>query len=372
MAWSGRGGDDIRVACFVGTCLDIAWSGRDGDGTRVACFVGTCLDITWSRRGGDGIRVACFVGPAVLDEVDARVGHAWASDGSVPRRGRGTSFEGCALGLPASRPKQTQTRAVVEICGAFFKRGRYRSLHPCSGALGQPPPRRAGRLGAGRRAGVGPVQEAPRLGLEPFQAQPLLLGRVPGSGLLARKRRHRGCVLLARKRQRPPIRGNASSNYRTPAIHCAGPPPRTDRNLGCWYSKKNEDKSYTSNKPSTEQAINLISDQRICSLQRCPGPCESDHLNFFPRCLLNRLLKFTVAARRDITWHPGPTMTWVAAWPPSMLLPVLPLVAGAAPGPSSAAAPRRRRRRIRSLRCIFRFRVVLPNGKEDCDNTRVD
>ena len=60
--------------------------------------------LRWSGRGGDGIRVACFVGPAVPDEVHARVGHAWASDGSVPRRGRGKSFEGCALGLAASRP----------------------------------------------------------------------------------------------------------------------------------------------------------------------------------------------------------------------------------------------------------------------------
>ena len=34
------------------------------------------------------------------------------------------------------------------------------------------------------------------------------------------------------------IRGNASSNYRTPAVHRAGPPPRTKRNSGCWYSKK--------------------------------------------------------------------------------------------------------------------------------------
>ena len=35
-----------------------------------------------------------------------------------------------------------------------------------------------------------------------------------------------------------PIPGNASSNYRTPAVHRAGPPPRTDRDSGCWYSKK--------------------------------------------------------------------------------------------------------------------------------------
>jgi len=32
------------------------------------------------------------------------------------------------------------------------------------------------------------------------------------------------------------IRGNASSNYRTPAVHRAGPPPRTDRNSNCWCS----------------------------------------------------------------------------------------------------------------------------------------
>jgi len=31
------------------------------------------------------------------------------------------------------------------------------------------------------------------------------------------------------------IRGNASSNYRTPAVHRAGPPPRTDLNSDCWY-----------------------------------------------------------------------------------------------------------------------------------------
>ena len=54
----------------------LGWSGRGGDGTRVACFVGTCLDMAWSGRGGDGIRVVCFSGPAVLDEVHARVGHA--------------------------------------------------------------------------------------------------------------------------------------------------------------------------------------------------------------------------------------------------------------------------------------------------------
>ena len=38
------------------------------------------------------------------------------------------------------------------------------------------------------------------------------------------------------------IQGNASSNYRTPAVHRAGPPPRTDRNSGCWYSKKKKKK----------------------------------------------------------------------------------------------------------------------------------
>ena len=31
---------------------------------------------------------------------------------------------------------------------------------------------------------------------------------------------------------------DASSNYRTPAVDRAGPPPRTDRNSDCWYSKK--------------------------------------------------------------------------------------------------------------------------------------
>ena len=36
----------------------------------------------------------CFVGQAVMDEVHARVVHAWASDGSVPRRGRGISLKG--------------------------------------------------------------------------------------------------------------------------------------------------------------------------------------------------------------------------------------------------------------------------------------
>jgi len=91
-SWSAEGG---RAGCAVtSTCLDMAWSGRGGVGIRVACFVGTCLDMAWSWRGVDGIRVACFLGPAVLDEVHARVGHAQASDGSVPRRGRGASLKG--------------------------------------------------------------------------------------------------------------------------------------------------------------------------------------------------------------------------------------------------------------------------------------
>ena len=85
----------IRAGCaLTSTYLDMAWSGRGGDGTRVACFVGTCLDMAWSGHGGDSIRVACLVGLAVLGEVHARVGHAWASNGSVPRRGRGTSLKG--------------------------------------------------------------------------------------------------------------------------------------------------------------------------------------------------------------------------------------------------------------------------------------
>ena len=54
----------------------------------------TYLDMAWSGRGGDGIRVACFLRPVVLDEVQARVGHARASDGSAPRRGQGTSLKG--------------------------------------------------------------------------------------------------------------------------------------------------------------------------------------------------------------------------------------------------------------------------------------
>jgi len=40
------------------------------------------------------IRVACFVGLAVMGEVHARVVHAGASDGSVPRWGQGTSMKG--------------------------------------------------------------------------------------------------------------------------------------------------------------------------------------------------------------------------------------------------------------------------------------
>jgi len=42
----------------------------------------TCLDMAWSGCGGNGIRVACYVGQAVLDEAHARVVHAWASDGA--------------------------------------------------------------------------------------------------------------------------------------------------------------------------------------------------------------------------------------------------------------------------------------------------
>ena len=83
-----------------------------------------------------------------------------------------------------------------------------------------------------------------------------------------------------------PIRGNASSNYRTPAVHRAGPPPRTVRNSDCWYSKKIKIRvSYTYSKlhrvnPKERSARFLpISDQRICSLQRCPGPFESGHLS---------------------------------------------------------------------------------------------
>jgi len=84
------------------------------------------------------------------------------------------------------------------------------------------------------------------------------------------------------------IRGNASSNYRTPAVHRAGPPPRTDRNSDCWYSKKTKIRAIhqtglASSKainPEERSAISLpISDQRICSFQRCPDPCESEHLN---------------------------------------------------------------------------------------------
>ena len=81
-----------------------------------------------------------------------------------------------------------------------------------------------------------------------------------------------------------PIRGNASSNYRTPAVHRAGPLPRTS----CWYSKKmkirvihQQTQHRASNKSieeSSERSL-PVSDQRISSLQRCPGPCESEHLS---------------------------------------------------------------------------------------------
>ena len=36
----------------------------------------------------------------------------------------------------------------------------------------------------------------------------------------------------------PIITGSASFNYRTPAVHRAGPLPRTGRDCGCWYSEK--------------------------------------------------------------------------------------------------------------------------------------
>ena len=87
------------------------------------------------------------------------------------------------------------------------------------------------------------------------------------------------------------IRGNASSNYRTPAVRRAGPSPRTDRNSDCWYSKKmkiraihQQTQHRVSNKSIEERSARSlpISDQRICSLQRCPDPCESEHLSTMP------------------------------------------------------------------------------------------
>jgi len=78
------------------------------------------------------------------------------------------------------------------------------------------------------------------------------------------------------------------------------------------------------------------------------------------RYRLNRLLWPIGAARRVLTWYPGLTTTWVAAWPPSMLLPALPLGSRhSTPVRWSWRPHSRRRRRPRSLRLIFRFHVVL-------------
>ena len=62
--------------------------------------------MAWSGRGGDGIRIACFVGQAVLNEVHARVVHASGS-------GAQYIVEGCALGVEASRPGAAGAAAVT-------------------------------------------------------------------------------------------------------------------------------------------------------------------------------------------------------------------------------------------------------------------
>ena len=76
------------------------------------------------------------------------------------------------------------------------------------------------------------------------------------------------------------IRGDA--NYRTPAVHRAGPPPRTDRNSGCWYSKKIKirviHKAFSTVKNHKGAFRKTPPDQRIFSFQRCPDLCESEHL----------------------------------------------------------------------------------------------
>ena len=75
------------------------------------------MAVVWG--GGDGIRIACFVGQAVLDKVHARVVHARASDGSAPRRGRGTRGSGVAVRRGARRRR----RGVVLLSGG-------RKVHP--------------------------------------------------------------------------------------------------------------------------------------------------------------------------------------------------------------------------------------------------
>ena len=58
---------------------------------------------------------------------------------------------------------------------------------------------------------------------------PAALASVPSGKVLVRVRVY-SHILHARNL---PKRGNASSNY-----NLAGPPPRTDRNSDCWYTKK--------------------------------------------------------------------------------------------------------------------------------------
>ena len=82
----------VLLARGLGRFIRRLWKGAVlYDGRAV---VSTCQDMAWSGRGGEGIRVACFEGQAVMDEVHAHVVHAWASDGSAPRRGRGKSLMG--------------------------------------------------------------------------------------------------------------------------------------------------------------------------------------------------------------------------------------------------------------------------------------
>ena len=109
-----------------------------------------------------------------------------------------------------------------------------------------------------------------------------------------------------------PIRGNAPSNYRTPAVHRAEPPPRMDCNSDCWYSKKKTIIAIHQTSPAPSKAINPeersarpfpISDQRICSLQHCPGLCESENLSITPSGRLAASLRLHVASVAVLFHH---------------------------------------------------------------------
>ena len=76
--------------------------------------------------------------------------------------------------------------------------------------------------------------------------------------------------------------------------------------------KEDKDKSYTPNKPSTEQGINAeersarplpITDQRIFPLQRCPDPFDSEHLNIMPQGCLAASLRLHVASLAVLFHH---------------------------------------------------------------------